>query len=285
MSEMMTEPKPGPAGGAAVAPEAPLSYGSYLEVAGLLELQRPRTEAHDELLFIVTHQAFEVWFACALHELEQVRAAMDEGRTGPARWGLRRVREMVRLWIVQMDVLGTMTPEGFNEFRGALGESSGFQSVQFRELEMISGLRDRRHLRLPGSTEAERERMNRRFTEPSLREAFAALLERQGLGADELFVPGLAPDELRELAEDLLDFDAAFHQWRYRHWLLVVRVLGAKPGTGGSAGAEFLRQTLGQWFFPELHDARAGAVPDVLADAGSEPDATGCPLGYGAAAS
>lgn len=282
MTEMMTELIPDLANDATAGPEDELSYGSYLEVAALLELQRPRSEAHDELLFIVTHQAFELWFACALHELEQVRALMDEGRTGQARWCLRRVREMVRLWVAQMDVLGTMTPEGFNEFRGELGESSGFQSVQFRELEMISGLRERRYLMLPGSTAEERERLARRFEEPSLRDAFNGLLARHGLTAEELFVPGLAPDELRMLAEDLLEYDAAFHQWRYRHWLLVVRAISSRPGTGGSAGAEFLRRTLEKWFFPELHEARTG-VHDVLTD--SAAPAGTCPLGYGAAAS
>ncbi|MEV7184247.1 tryptophan 2,3-dioxygenase family protein [Kitasatospora sp. NPDC093102] len=282
MTEMMTEPTAGLERGPADGPEAPISYGGYLEVPGLLELQRPRTEAHDELLFIVTHQTFELWFACALRELERARDLIQQGRTGPARWCLRRMREMVRLWVVQMDVLGTMTPEGFNEFRGVLGESSGFQSVQFRELEMICGLRERRYLTLPGSTAAECERLNRRFEEPSLRDAFTALLERNGLDAEALFVPGLAPDELRELAEDLLEFDAAFHQWRYRHWLLVVRALSSRPGTGGSAGAEFLRRTLDQWFFPELHEARTG-VSDVRKDTAAEPAGPGCPLGHGTA--
>lgn len=159
----------------------PLSYGSYLEVPGLLTLQRPRTSAHDEMLFIVTHQAIELWFRCVLHELEDVREALTDERFGQARRGLRRVMRIVALVLDHVDVLTTMTPAGFNEFRDVLGESSGFQSVQFRELEMLSGMRDRRYLNLPGATAAERERLQLRFQDPSLHDVFTRALERRGL--------------------------------------------------------------------------------------------------------
>jgi tryptophan 2,3-dioxygenase len=262
----------------------PLSYGSYLEVPGLLTLQRPRTEAHDEMLFIVTHQAIELWFRCALYELEDVREALAGERFGQARRGLRRVMGIVSLVLNHIDVLTTMTPAGFDEFRGVLGESSGFQSVQFRELEMLSGLRDRRYLNLPGATAEERERLQRRFQEPSLNEAFAQALERRGLTPEQLFTPDLLEDGLRDTAEDLLEYDALFHRWRYQHWVLVVRALGTRPGSGGSSGSEFLRSTLDKWFFPELHEARSHvhAAPGEEPVTGSDGETVyGCPMGYG----
>lgn len=266
------------------AESEPLSYGSYLEVPGLLTLQRPRTGAHDEMLFIVTHQAIELWFRCALHELEEVREALAGERFGHARRGLRRLMRIVSLVLEHVDVLTTMTPAGFNEFRGVLGESSGFQSVQFRELEMLSGIRDRRYLNLPGATAAERDRLQLRFDEPSLHDVFAQALQRRGLTPEELFGPDLPEEELRDTAEDLLEYDALFHRWRYQHWLLVVRALGARPGTGGSSGSEFLRSTLDKWFFPELHDARVHvhAAPGETPSTGPQGE-TGfvCPAGHG----
>ncbi|MFE9635257.1 tryptophan 2,3-dioxygenase family protein [Streptomyces sp. NPDC006463] len=281
IAESFTPPAFAPS---AATPAEPLSYGSYLEVPGLLELQRPRTDAHDEMLFIITHQAIELWFSCALHELEQVRTSLDRELLGQARWGLRRLTRVTSLWLGHLDVLATMTPAGFNEFRGALGESSGFQSVQFRELEMISGLRDRRYLNLPGASVAERERLLRRFHEPTLNDAFMDLLERRGLSPEKLFAPGRAAEELRDTAEDLLAYDALFHQWRYQHWMLVVRALGARPGSGGSAGSEFLRTTLDKWFFPELHEARSQVHAAPAGEASPEGDGNvvyGCPMGYG----
>ncbi|MBX7554899.1 tryptophan 2,3-dioxygenase [Streptomyces sp. tea 10] len=262
----------------------PLSYGAYLEVPGLLTLQRPRTGAHDEMLFIVTHQAIELWFRCVLHELEEVREALAGERFGHARRGLRRVIRIVSLVLDHVDVLTTMTPAGFNEFRGALGESSGFQSVQFRELEMLSGMRDRRYLNLPGATAAERERLQLRFEEPSLHDVFTQVLRRRGITPEELFGPDLLVDELRDTAEDLLEYDALFHRWRYQHWLLVVRALGTRPGSGGTSGSEFLRSTLDKWFFPELHDARSHvhAAPGEEPATGPQGEAAyGCPMGHG----
>ncbi|MET7383119.1 tryptophan 2,3-dioxygenase family protein [Streptomyces sp. NPDC005526] len=267
------------------APAEPLSYGSYLEVPGLLTLQRPRTDAHDEILFIITHQAIELWFNCALHELEGVRDALREERFGRARRGLRRLTRMTSLWLGHLDVLGTMTPAGFDEFRGVLGESSGFQSVQFRELEMISGLRDRRYLNLPGATVEERKRLLSRFHEANLNDVFTQVLQRRGLAPEQLFAPGRPEDELRETAEDLLEYDALFHRWRYQHWLLVVRTLGTRPGSGGSSGSEFLRTTLDKWFFPELHAARshvhATSADAREAESGGAETVYGCPMGYG----
>ncbi|MGW6545601.1 tryptophan 2,3-dioxygenase family protein [Streptomyces massasporeus] len=262
----------------------PLSYGSYLEVPELLTLQRPRTDAHDEMLFIITHQAIELWFSCALHELESVRGAIQGKRFRQARRGLRRMTRVTSLWLGHLDVLATMTPTGFSEFRGALGESSGFQSVQFRELEMICGLRDRRYLNLPGATTEERERLLRRFHEPNLNDVFMDVLERRGLTPEQLFAPDRPDEDLRDTAEDLLEYDALFHRWRYQHWLLVVRALGTRPGSGGSSGSEFLRTTLDKWFFPELHAARS----HVHTLPGQEPTPApggntvyGCPMGYG----
>ncbi|MFF7756202.1 tryptophan 2,3-dioxygenase family protein [Streptomyces sp. NPDC007971] len=279
MTDTIAEPLTHPA-----APAEPLSYGSYLEVPELLTLQRPRTDAHDEMLFIITHQAIELWFSCALHELEGVRDALQDERFGAARRGLRRLNRVASLWLGHLDVLATMTPAGFNEFRGALGESSGFQSVQFREVEMVSGLRDRRYLNLPGATVAERERLLSRFHEPNLNDVFTQVLRRRGLTCEDLFAPGRSEEELRDTAEDLLEYDAFFHRWRYQHWLLVARALGTRPGSGGSSGSEFLRSTLDKWFFPELHEARSHvhATPAEERDTGSGGETVyGCPMGYG----
>ncbi|MGH4028494.1 tryptophan 2,3-dioxygenase family protein [Actinomycetota bacterium Odt1-20B] len=289
MTDTIAEPiTPNPPSGPADAQEnadEPLSYGSYLEVADLLRLQRPRTEAHDEKLFIITHQAIELWFSCALDELELIRTAIDREMFGRARWSLRRLTRVTGLWLGHLDVLTTMTPAGFNEFRGALGESSGFQSVQFRELEMASGLRDRRYLNLPGATDEERERLRRRFQEPNVADAFTRVLERRGLTPEKLFAPGQPDEELRDTAEDLLEYDALFHQWRYQHWMLVVRALGTRPGSGGSAGAAFLRSTLDKWFYPDLHEARSQVhAPPAEETSEVEGDGNvvyGCPMGYG----
>ncbi|GAA3858695.1 tryptophan 2,3-dioxygenase family protein [Streptomyces sedi] len=261
-----------------------VTYGSFLRLPELLTLQGRSTKAHDELLFQITHQSFELWFALSLDELEHVRTRLAEGELSTARAGLRRLREITRLWLGHIDVLDTMTPGGFNEFRFTLEDASGFQSVQFRELEMVSGHKDSRYLRLPGATGDELARLRRRFDEPSLRETFAALLERRGVTADQLYTaPDDAYGDLRDTADELLSYDAMFHQWRYRHWLIVFRMLGTRRGSGGSSGAGFLQSTLNQWFFPELQDARAAvySTPDEPSAEGDGDVVYGCPMGYG----
>ena len=232
-----------------------LNYGSYLRVPDLLSLQRGLTEAHDELLFIVVHQAYELWFKVVLHELEAAREAMFGGDGHRARHYLRRVRVIERLLVEQVDVLETMSPQDFMDFRSELAPASGFQSVQFREIEFISGLKNPGLLARLEADSDERARLERRLAEPSLWDAYLALLQRDGgLTLDEVArQPG---SELWDLAESLLDHDEAFSLWRSRHVLMVERQIGGKTGTGGSSGAAYLKTTLDKRFFPELWELR-----------------------------
>jgi tryptophan 2,3-dioxygenase len=232
-----------------------LNYGTYLKVPELLSLQEGLTEAHDELLFIAVHQAYELWFKVVLHELEAAREAMFVGGGHRARHYLRRVNVIERLLVDQVDVLETMSPQDFMDFRSELAPASGFQSVQFREIEFISGLKNPAYLaRLEANTE-ERSRLERRLAEPTLWDAFLAMLEREGSPTlDE--IARHTDTRLWDLAESLLDHDEAFAHWRSRHVLMVERQIGGKTGTGGSSGAAYLKTTLDKRFFPELWELR-----------------------------
>ncbi len=246
-----------------------LSYGTYLSLPGLLSQQRPQADppAHDELLFITVHQVYELWFAQLLHELETVRAAMLAGETWRARHLLRRVHAIEQLLISQIGILETMTPQDFLEFRALLAPASGFQSVQFRELEFLSGAKDERFLaRFRALTPAERDRLRRRLAEPTLWDAYLALLAKRGLaaGSDEEVLASLrtaaydraAYDDLWQLAEDLLTHDELAGLWRARHVQMVERQIGTKSGTGGSAGAPYLRRRLPLRYYPLLWELR-----------------------------
>ncbi len=247
-----------------------LSYGSYLRIPDLLEMQtlRSKPAAHDELLFIVVHQAFELWFRELLFELETVRDLMSGGDVARARHLLHRVHTIERLLIEQVEVLETMSPQDFVEFRSNLEPASGFQSVQFREIEFLGGQKERRFLALAGSDD-ERSRLERRLHEPTLWDAFCDLLEAHGLpmpaddeNARRTSLIKMAQDrdafvELWYLSEDLLEMDELFSLWRQRHILMVERQIGTKSGTGGSSGASYLRTTLEKRFFPELWELRS----------------------------
>ena len=235
-----------------------LSYGSYLKIPELLALQQGMTEAHDELLFIVVHQAYELWFKVLLHELEAARDAMFAGEASAARHDLQRVRVIERLLIEQVEVLETMSPHDFLAFRSDLAPASGFQSVQFRELEFISGLKNPAYLkRLEADTE-ERARLERRLAEPTLWDAFLSLLERSGSPSlVDVIRNRQERPEVFAVAEALLDHDESFALWRSRHVLMVERQIGGKTGTGGSTGAQYLRSTLDKRFFPALWEVRS----------------------------
>jgi tryptophan 2,3-dioxygenase len=247
-----------------------LTYGGYLAVPDLLSLQHRRSdpEVHDELLFIVVHQAYELWFKQLIFELESIRDRMIEGDAERARHYLTRVAAIERVLIEHIEVLETMTPQDFLEFRSLLTPASGFQSAQFREVEFLSGLKDRRYLRELAATPEELGRLSRRLDEPTVWEGFVALVETHGLPMPEdddhtrmasllriAREPGLA--DLFAVSEGLLDHDEAFARWRSLHVLMVERQIGAKPGTGGSAGVEYLRSTLDKRFFPELWGLRS----------------------------
>jgi tryptophan 2,3-dioxygenase len=236
-----------------------LSYGSYLKVPELLEFQKGMTEEHDELLFIVVHQVYELWFKVLLHELEAARDALFAGDGFAALHWLKRVRAIERLLVEQLEVLETMSPQDFLAFRSELAPASGFQSVQFRELEFLSGLKNPAYLKRLEANSEERARLERRLAEPTLWDGFTAMLERQGSPSlEEVLRHRQQHAELFELSESLLDHDEAFAHWRSRHVLMVERQIGGKSGTGGSTGAEYLRGTLDKRFYPELWELRSG---------------------------
>lgn len=239
-----------------------LSYGSYLRVSELLGLQTSLTEAHDELLFIVTHQAYELWFRVLLHELDSAGRLIGADYLFTARHRLRRVATIVRLLVHQIDVLETMSPQDFLEFRSGLAPASGFQSVQFREIEFLCGLKDPSYLERLETTPAERARLERRLAEPSLWDAFAALTARRGSPSlVEVFHRREVHGEVFDLSESMLDVDEAFGLWRARHLQMVERQIGGKRGTGGSTGAGYLRTTLDKRFFPRLWEVRSELNP------------------------
>jgi tryptophan 2,3-dioxygenase len=238
-------------------------------VQQLLDQQRPETDppAHDELLFIVVHQVYELWFKLMLHELESTRDAILTGRYWWARHLLRRVHTIESVLVEQLAVLETMTPQDFLEFRAKLEPASGFQSAQFREMEFISGAKDPGYLdRFRGLTEGERERLLRRLEEPSLWDAYLGALSKAGLavGDDGEVLQSLltvARDrdnygELWELAEALLTHDEMAGLWRARHVVMVERQIGTKSGTGGSTGAPYLRSRVPLHYYPLLWEMR-----------------------------
>ena len=246
-----------------------LTYGSYLRLPELLAQQVPQVvpPAHDELLFITVHQAYELWFKQLLHELEAARDAMGCVQMWRARQLLRRAHVIERLLVAQIDVLETMTPQDFLEFRAALAPASGFQSVQFRELEFLSGAKDSGFVaRFRSLEDAERDRLARRLSEPSLWDAYLALLVLRGLPAseDDQILESLvcvardrdSHDDLWQLAEDLLTHDELSGLWRARHVQMVERQIGTKSGTGGSTGAPYLHGRVPLRYYPLLWELR-----------------------------
>jgi tryptophan 2,3-dioxygenase len=234
-----------------------LSYGSYLRIPELLELQQGLTDAHDELLFIVVHQAYELWFKVLIHELEAARDAIQRDELRTARHYLARVKVVEALMVEQVGVLETMAPQDFLTFRSELAPASGFQSVQFREVEYLSGLKDRGYVKTLADEPGARLRLERRLAEPSLADAFAELLARRGLTVTDLYRDGTRHADVLDLAEALLDHDEGFRIWRIRHVEMVERQIGDKPGTGGSTGVKYLQSTLSKRFFPELWQVRS----------------------------
>ncbi|HMJ38055.1 MAG TPA: tryptophan 2,3-dioxygenase family protein [Verrucomicrobiae bacterium] len=235
-----------------------LSYGTYLNVANLLELQKGLSQEHDELLFIVAHQVYELWFKVVLFELEAARSRIDADDIFFARHYLRRVHVIERVLVEQIEVLETMSPQDFLAFRSQLAPASGFQSVQFREIEFLSGLKEPKYLARIEATPEEMARLRKRLDEPSLDDAFRGLVGRRGSPSlVDIFRDRERYGDLFDLCEALLDHDEAFAHWRARHVLMVERQIGGKTGTGGSSGAQYLRTTLDKRFFPELWDVRS----------------------------
>ncbi len=254
-----------------------LTYGSYLRLADLLDAQHLESDppAHDELLFITIHQVYELWFKQLLHEAETVRDALmatDAASGGRDLWFARhllsRMHVIERVLVQQVDVLETMTPQDFLKFRQQLAPASGFQSVQFRELEFLSGAKDAGYVdRFKGITEAENARLARRLAEPSLWDGFVHVLGEAGLdtSSEEAITASVrtaAHDrssyaDLWGLAEALLQHDELAAAWRGRHVVMVERMIGAKSGTGGSSGADYLRSRLSMKYYPLLWELRS----------------------------
>lgn len=260
---------------------APLSYNKYLRVADLIGLQEclSGSQHHDELLFITIHQAYELWFKQILHEIDAAIVLMNEDRLAAATRTMRRVVEIEKLLVTQIHILETMTPINFLGFRDQLNPASGFQSMQFREIEFSSGLKHESLLREFREDEFAHGRLQKRFAAPSLGDAFYAVLRKRGLDApanedanDELehtkrygkrtqaVLEILTHFEERyeefQLSEALLEHDEYFALWRSHHIKMVERMVGTKRGTGGSEGVGYLRTTLDKKFFPELWEAR-----------------------------
>ena len=254
-----------------------VTYGTYLKVDELLRLQQPRSEEHDEILFIVIHQVYELWFKELLHELDRVMRLLRDDDAVRAQHTLKRILTILKVLVAQVDILETMTPLEFLTFRNRLEAASGFQSDQFRQLEFVMG---RKHPgavdRFPAGSRA-RQGLQDRWNAPTLWDAFLQYLKREGYPvpaaqlARDVTAPIAPSAEMQELltalyrkdpkngelCERLVDLDEGIQEWRYRHVKMVERTIGTKPGTGGSAGAQYLRTTLAQNAFPDLWAIRA----------------------------
>jgi tryptophan 2,3-dioxygenase len=250
-----------------------LTYSSYLHLETLLSLQTPRSQPveHDEMLFIIVHQTYELWFKLLLHELDKIKDDFRGNREYEAIATFKRARTIMKTMVEQVDVVETLTPLSFNSFRDRLESASGFQSSQFRELEFLLGYKRPDMLRYQRGPAAEYDRLVRRLHEPSLVDAFYDFLHQRGvvipeeLRSRDSTLPSIgnavveegilrlykSQPDLQILFELMADFDEGFQEWRYRHIKLVERTIGSKKGTGGSLGVEFLKKSL---FHPIFHD-------------------------------
>lgn len=250
-------------------------YATYLRIDDLLDLQHPLTaDVHDEMLFIIVHQVYELWFKLVLHELDAAAASLDSGDTVSAVAPLRRAVAVEELLIEQLRVLETMSPDGFMRFRDPLAPASGFQSTQFREIEALSGSGDERHLRDVVRSEEQRAQLSDRLQGRTMYDALGSAMRAAGLA-----MPSEPGDQAREtrlaslaelyrhhedpprallhmVCELFVDHDETVARWRHHHALMAAREIGSRGGTGGSLGVEYLRTTIDRRFFPELWEAR-----------------------------
>ncbi|MCL6730860.1 tryptophan 2,3-dioxygenase [Sphingomonas hankyongi] len=246
------------------ATPAGMSYADYLKLNQLLSAQQPLSALHDEMLFIVIHQTKELWMKQMLHELRLAIGLVEQDRFAEAYKAMARISRIQAVMTLSWDVLSTLTPVDYLKFRDVLGTSSGFQSAQFREIEFRLGLKEPKFTEHYPEGSAERQRLEGALAEPSLRDVAQDALERAGFDLGDRSVAALAQAwlqvyrdaerwfDLYGLAEKLVDIDDALAAWRHKHVLTVERIIGNKPGTGGSAGAPYLRATLDKRVFPEL---------------------------------
>ncbi|MET0237212.1 MAG: tryptophan 2,3-dioxygenase family protein [Kibdelosporangium sp.] len=253
-----------------------MTYSSYLALDEVLEAQRPRSDEHDEMLFIVIHQVYELWFKQLLHEFAHLQRALADGKTARALHTLRRSLTILKVVVAQIDVLETMTPRQFTSFRARLDASSGFQSAQFRAVEAVLGRRDPSVIRHYPAGSEQRDQIEAAMTRPSLFDSFLGYLvlhdypvPQECLHRD-VAAPLEPSQELQkvllkvyqddsgaaQICERLVDLDEGLQEWRYRHVKMVERTIGDKSGTGGSSGAAYLRTTLFTPIFPDLWAVR-----------------------------
>jgi tryptophan 2,3-dioxygenase len=252
----------------------PLTYGSYLRLDELLDLQTPVSDGpeHDEMLFIIVHQVYELWFKEVIHELKRLQELLEAGDAVRAQHTLKRVLTILKVLVAQLDVLETMTPLEFLSFRDRLETGSGFQSYQFRALELLLGQKRRSAVDHYEPGTAARAMLEDMYGRPSIWDSFLGYLAGVGYPVPRADLerdvrepvqesPALQPVLIQvyrtdpvntELSERLVDLDEGVQEWRYRHVKMVERTIGAKPGTGGSSGAEYLRRTLFRAAFPDL---------------------------------
>ena len=236
-----------------------VTYGSYLALDELLRLQRARSQPEhpDELLFIVVHQSSELWFKVLLRDLETLAQALERAEGGLALWQLQRINGLMRIVSAQLSSLALLPPQHFAEFRANLGTSSGSQSIQFRAVEAASGLREPWFLELLREQGGVSPAIQRWLDRPTLQDMFLRFLEKSGTSLEQLYL-GPGPSLPFFIAEELLEYEMEFGQWRFKHAQLVERMLGpGTTGTGGSAGASMLHRTTSIRFFPKLAEVRA----------------------------
>ena len=256
-----------------------MSYGDYLCLGRLLDSQRPISDSHDEMLFIIIHQATELWMKLAIHELRAAVARISADDLPPCFKMLARVSRIQSQLIQGWDVLSTLTPAEYLTFRDKLGQASGFQSHQYRLIEFLLGNKKRSMLEPHAHTPAAHSELTRQMQSPSIYDEAIRLLARRGFAVDadcierdwtrpyrtndsvraawqSVYADTKRHWELYELAEELIDLEDCFQQWRFRHMTTVERIIGHKRGTGGTAGVEYLKRALDIRFFPELWELR-----------------------------
>ena len=239
--------------------EDEVTYPSYLALDELLQLQRPRSspEHPDELLFIIVHQASELWFKLILHELTALIGLIEARDVLGALTSVRRVNALVHIVTGQLSALETLPPQRFAQFRGYLGTSSGSQSVQFRAIEAMSGMRDAHFLQVLKQHGEIAPLVKRALAKPTLQQLFDDLLEAEGVTLEQIYAEQ-NQRPLQMLAEGLLEYEQGFAMWRFLHVQLVERIIGPlTSGTGGTLGSKYLQQTISQRFFPKLWEVRS----------------------------
>jgi tryptophan 2,3-dioxygenase len=260
-------------------PHAAVTYENYLHLDALLELQTPRSDGpeHDELLFIIIHQVYELWFKELLHELDRVNLLLRSDQPHRSLHTLKRILTVLKVLVAQLDILETMTPVEFLSFRARLEAASGFQSNQFRQIEFLLGAKHLSAVENFPDGSAARAALERRYKEPTIWDAFLLYLSREGYPVPpaqltrDVSLPVEPTADIQdmlldvyrrdpkgaELCERLVDLDEGLAEWRYRHVRMVERTIGRRAGTGGSRGAAYLRTTMGRNLFPDLWEIRA----------------------------